>query len=135
MGVNHVFRVFVSYESSGFMTFKYPRTYQPFGLEKRLKLEIVRKPLSVECGLGNNYLQVISQEQYRIRNSVPKRSIAGDRSQNSLITSKGTLKKIDDRAFQNIQTQQANYSKQYNKHVHENNINIQDLVARKLITQ
>ncbi|KII65233.1 Gag-Pol polyprotein [Thelohanellus kitauei] len=58
------------------------------------------------------------------------------RSESKFINNlKGTLKKIDDRAFQNIQTQQANYSKQYNKHVHEYNINIQDLVARKSIAQ
>ncbi|KII67245.1 hypothetical protein RF11_05695 [Thelohanellus kitauei] len=47
----------------------------------------------------SNYLQVISQEQYRIRNSVPNRSIAGDRSRNSLISSKTASKKFTTAPF------------------------------------
>ncbi|KII68579.1 Retrovirus-related Pol polyprotein [Thelohanellus kitauei] len=109
-----------------------------FKWDQKLDHALMAIRFSKHCSTGFSPFELLTGHQPR---TIPDTKFCSEkidswRSESKFLNNlKDTLKKIHDRAFQNIQTQQANYSKQYNKHVHENNINIQDLVARKSITQ
>ncbi|KII60618.1 Retrovirus-related Pol polyprotein from transposon 17.6 [Thelohanellus kitauei] len=106
--------------------------------DQKLNHALMALRFSKHCSTGFSPFELLTGHQPRTITDTKfcTETTESWRSESKFLNSlKNSLKRIHEKASKNITTKQEHYSKYYNKNIHDNHLDIQDIVARKSINQ